>query len=106
MNSNRLYVAAQALSDFWIPLRGHRELFLEVELGQAEAMLAAADAVVWSEERKMQAVLAAHLTGGMSMGKCREVVDAVMLALLTEPEPSEEQVRQQIREVMDDDGGS
>ena len=106
--SQRLYAAAQALSDFWIPMRGHRELFLELELGQAAAMLAAADEVCFSDEQIARAVLATHVGGGVTVEKAREIVLHVIEVLL---EPATEFDEQQIQEVIrnlrgEGDGGT
>lgn len=39
----RLEAAAQALTDYWEPMRGHKELYQEIDLGQAEWVIAALD---------------------------------------------------------------
>lgn len=112
--SQRLYLAAQALADWWIPLRGHRELFQETELGQAAAVLTAADEYMFSEEQIARAVLVAHQAGGISVTKAKEIVANVIGVLaepITETDFTDEQIReilqvlkQRREDILDDDG--
>lgn len=47
----RAEAVAQALTDYWEPMRGHKELFTEIELGQAGWVLDRLDQ--WDREHEV-----------------------------------------------------
>jgi hypothetical protein len=56
MTDKRTEAAAQALSDYWEPLRGHKDVYQETDLGQAQWALRAADKVMFSEENRKRII--------------------------------------------------
>jgi hypothetical protein len=56
----RAEAVAQALTDYWEPMRGHKEQFTEIELGQAGWVLDRLDQ--WDREHEVVRVVANEAT--------------------------------------------